>query len=270
MEEADKILRSMGFTEYQIKAWLTLLRRGPLPAEKVAELTSIPLPRVYDTIAELQKNGLVLISKTRPKIFKPVPPQRALEHFVDLQKKEHEDKILSLKTNVGILKEMVSGLRPLPIPEYNSGIWVMEKRSNMIRMLQEQGEEAKKEILMFSGDMSWFPEMITHIKKALKHGVKIKILMAEPGNNAKVKKYLQQAKRLGVDVRTGYTGALRGQVIDSKLVYIALKISGKGINLLEGGERGSEAENKYELTILDNPAMVSTFNDYFRLWWERL
>jgi len=81
MEDEAILLKEMGLTEYETKSYLTLLKLGIATAEQISEAASIPLPRVYDTLVELQKKGFVLISKGRPKKFKPNPPKKALKNF---------------------------------------------------------------------------------------------------------------------------------------------------------------------------------------------
>ncbi len=72
MEKAKAMLKNLGLTEYEAKAYVTLVKFGTLTAEKISEMGKIPLPRVYDTIAELHKKGFVLVGNTRPKKFKAV------------------------------------------------------------------------------------------------------------------------------------------------------------------------------------------------------
>jgi len=70
MEKIEELLRDFGLTEYEIKAFVTLLKLKVATAEQISEVGNIPLPRVYDTLSELKNKGFVLISKTRPKRFK--------------------------------------------------------------------------------------------------------------------------------------------------------------------------------------------------------
>ena len=52
-------LEDAGLSDYQAEAYLTLLDRGTLPAVDVAKNCSIPVPRIYDVVTELERLGYV-------------------------------------------------------------------------------------------------------------------------------------------------------------------------------------------------------------------
>jgi sugar-specific transcriptional regulator TrmB len=269
MNQVKSMLKSFGLTEYEVKAYITLLRLGTSTAEKLSEIGNIPLPRVYDTITDLQRKGLVLVSKTRPKKFKSISPNRALKHFIDLKKKEFDLRIKDLKKD---LKKVVKALSEIPdieVTEKELNIWSTQKRKNVIRILSEQVNSAKKEILAFSGDLSWLPESVDVLRKAIKRGVHIRVL-ATHLDSKKILENIRRAKKLGLNVKRGYNGNLRGYVIDSNTASIAIKSSIKGINIQEKGFPKSDKERKYELIIIENPAIANAFKENFEFWWNKL
>jgi sugar-specific transcriptional regulator TrmB len=260
----ETALRSLRLTDYEIKAWLTLLKYGTLTAERISELGAIPLPRVYDTIAELQKKGFVLIGKSRPKMFRPVNAAKALSHLIDLRKKEFEEKISLLKSNAANALAALSTIETVKKPEHRRGVWTAEKRLNIIKILREQVSAAKREILIFAGDMSWASERIPFIKEIVRRGVRIRVI-AQPPDSREVIGNLKRLSKLKVEVKTGYGGKLRGHIVDKKIASIAIKTP------MEAREQsGSDLEHKYELLIFDNPALVSAFKENFEFWWKAL
>jgi len=52
-------LQDAGLTAYQAEAYLTLLERGTSKAVDVARRSSIPVPRIYDVVKELEQMGYV-------------------------------------------------------------------------------------------------------------------------------------------------------------------------------------------------------------------
>jgi len=263
-------LKSLGLTEYEARAYVTLLKYGTLTAEKISDLGSIPLPRVYDTIAELHKKGFVLISKTRPKVFKPLPLDRSLNNYVETQKKDFDKQLTELKkATKDISKEFKSleNIEKTVSEKWN--IWSIEKRDNIVKMLIEEERKASKEIIIFAGDFSWLYDVEPSIKSAINKGVKIKAII-HPTKSKDIEKIYKHAKKIGIDVKTGYTGMLRGQIIDQKTAYIASKFSERGVNIIEGGVKGKEPRNRYELVIFDNPAIVDAFREYFNFYWKML
>lgn len=265
--QPEAMLRGLGLTEYEIRAWLTLLRHGTLTAERISELGGIPLPRVYDTITELQRKGFVLVSKTRPKMFKTVDAKRALMHFVDVQKKQFEKKVVKLKDDAKVTLQTLTNIQSIQAaPEEKWSVWTIERRKNVQKFFEEQEKDAKKEIAVFSGDMSWLPERISSIRAAVRRGVKFRAIAQKPTKSSdQAVKNLKKAKQLGIAVRTGYTGLLRGNIIDGKIAAIAVKTP-----MAMGGMPGTDEMHKYELMIFDNPVIVAAFKENFEFWWETL
>ena len=270
-EKVENLLREFDLTEYEIRAFVTLLKLKIATAEQISEIGNIPLPRVYDTLSELKKKGFVLISKTRPKKFKPISPEKALNSLIKIKKDNFDQSIKNLEVSIKKIKNTLIEYEPIETSQEESiTIWSTEKRTNVIKNIQELGEKAEKEILIFSGDFSWLSEVALHIRKAVKRGIKIRAIVFDPLESKEIEKNIRLAKKIGIDVRKGYKGLLRGQVIDGKTAYIAVKRSKKGINVIEGGKPGIEGESTYELMMFNNPSLVNAFKENFEFWWNKL
>ena len=263
--QAEAMLRTFGLTEYEVKAYVTLFRLGFATAEQISEAGSIPLPRVYDTLTELQKKGFVLISKTRPKKFKPIEPDRALKSFLDIQRSEYDSQLLKLKSNIPNLIDVLTALEKTVSSDEEWNIWHTEKRTNVVKTLQDQEMSAKKEILIFAGDMSWFNESENMFKKVIKRGIAIKLLMnrARSKNTGNI---VKRARKIGIKVKDNYTGQLRGQIVDNKIAAIAITTS-KGRTV---PDELIDINKKYELIIFENPTIINGFRENFEFWWNKL
>jgi len=67
--ERDEILGGLedaGLTSYQADAYLTLLDMGVSPAVDVARNCSVPVPRIYDVLTELEQMGYAETLDRRP------------------------------------------------------------------------------------------------------------------------------------------------------------------------------------------------------------
>ncbi len=263
------LLKEMGLTEYETKSYLTLLKLGIATADQISETASIPLPRVYDTLVQLQKKGFVLISKGRPKKFKPNPPKRALKNFIENKKNEYDLELRYLKDTVKKLEAALSKVRPIQLREREWDLWSTERRKNIGNILDQQKEMAKKEILIFSGDLSWVSETQKIIKGAIKKGVKIRAVAHEPENKESIKN-IRLAKKNGIKVKIGYEGLMRGHVIDNKVASVAIKQTSDGLNIAGQGTPGSDSYDRYELMTSDNPILVNMIKENFEFWWKNL
>ncbi|OGI12108.1 hypothetical protein A3K64_02105 [Candidatus Micrarchaeota archaeon RBG_16_36_9] len=272
MERVENLLREFGLTEYEIKAFLTLLKLKVATAEQISEIGNIPLPRVYDTLTELKNKGFVFISKTRPKKFKFISPEEALNNLIKIKRDNFEKNSKNLEKNIKEINKILSEIEPVEaLKEELFTIWSTEKRRNVVKSLNDQLDNAKKEVLCFAGDMSWFYESIDHIKSTLKRNVDIKILAKEIDEDSKeFLKNIGKAKKLGIKIKTGYKGTLRGYIIDEDIVSLAIKTSDKGVNVAEEGLPKTDAYRKYELVTINNSVIAKALKENFNFWWNKL
>jgi predicted transcriptional regulator len=56
---AREELEALGFGEYEARAYLTLLQRGPLTGYQVAKASGIPRPNIYPVLSRLEQRGAV-------------------------------------------------------------------------------------------------------------------------------------------------------------------------------------------------------------------
>jgi len=270
MEEAENLLKNFGLTKYETRAYVTLLKLGIATAEQISNVGNIPLPRVYDTLVELQRKGFVLISKSRPKKFKAMLPQKALKSLIDIKKKNYDNKIKEMKNSTRNIIKILSKVQSVRTTEKRKyDLWSTERRKNITKTLDEQKKLAKKEILIFSGDMSWIKETMPTIKQTIKKGIKIRAITHEPKTDVWLKN-IKLAKKIGIDIRTGYKGFMRGHIVDDKIVSIAMKQFGKELNIAGSGKPGSDILLKYELMTSDNPVLVKSLKENFEFWWNKL
>lgn len=81
-ETVERVGAGFDLGEYEIEAYLTVLRHGELTASELAERTDIPQPRVYDTVRSLGDRGLVELRESRPMKVVAIEPGEA---FTDLR-----------------------------------------------------------------------------------------------------------------------------------------------------------------------------------------
>jgi sugar-specific transcriptional regulator TrmB len=249
---------------------VTLLSLGLATAEQLSKRGNIPLPRVYDTLTDLQRKGFVLISKARPKKFSPITIDKAIGNFLSNQKKEFEDKQMHLQEMLPEVKKMVSTIPKGNVSESKWDIWTFDRKSNIVRILDEQKIQAKNDVLIFSGDMSWMLEISEIMRKIVKKGVKVRVLVCDPKGSHQIEKNIADAKKIGMHVKTGYTGLARGHIVDGRLASINLEFSKHGLNIPGKGIPESEKEKSYEMLTFDNPVLISVLKENFESWWEKL
>jgi HTH-type transcriptional regulator, sugar sensing transcriptional regulator len=74
-------LRKLGLTEYEAKAYATLVGVGEATAREVHELSGVPRTRIYDILRELENKGFVEFVQGSPTYYRAVEPDRVMERL---------------------------------------------------------------------------------------------------------------------------------------------------------------------------------------------
>ncbi len=244
------LLRKIGLNEYESKAYLILLTNGSLTAEQISRNASIPLPRVYDTLMKLVRIGIVMVSESRPKLYKPVQPDAAVKNIKASMDIEFEKKILGMEK---LSKIAIAGMKSLEkkCSGEEENFWFYKIKSDPKGIERQEAERlARKEYFSFSGDMSWIERDMEFIKAAIKKKVDFRIIADEGIKNGK---NLKLAKSLGIKVRI-FPMKIRGEIVDGKMAIFVLKIvEGRRVN--------------YEILKVFHTIITKICRDYFLNLW---
>ncbi|WP_436934054.1 HTH-type sugar sensing transcriptional regulator TrmB [Halovenus marina] len=81
-ERLEAVAARLDFSEYEARAYITILEQGSLTATDLADQADIPQPRIYDTVRNLADSGLVELHESRPMRVVAVDPDQA---FADVR-----------------------------------------------------------------------------------------------------------------------------------------------------------------------------------------
>lgn len=129
-QEVERVIEHFDLGEYEIDAYLAVLRYGTLTASEVSERTDVPQPRVYDTVRALADDGLVELQEARPMRVVAVDPREA---FAEVQQE---------------LAELVDALTETytePARE-TEAVTLVKSRLTILRYLEETIELAEYEL----------------------------------------------------------------------------------------------------------------------------
>jgi len=94
MDNLLKDLGALGFTEYEAKVYLALLREYPATGYQLSKQAGIPRSGVYETLGRLEVRGAVLRTEdTKAALYRPMPPEALLNRLTD----EHQRRIETLR-----------------------------------------------------------------------------------------------------------------------------------------------------------------------------
>jgi len=93
-------LTEIGFSEYEAKAYVSLLTRQPATAYEIAKASGVPTSKVYEVLGKLIDKGTVtIIDEGRTRRYVPLEPGE----FLERHRSATEALVASLKTDLSSL-----------------------------------------------------------------------------------------------------------------------------------------------------------------------
>ncbi len=90
-------LGALGFTEYEGKIYLALLKESPANGYQLSKKTGVPRSMVYEALGRLHTRGAVLKSSDgRTTIYRPLSPDQLLDRY----DRQHQQLIHSLRDSL--------------------------------------------------------------------------------------------------------------------------------------------------------------------------
>jgi len=240
-DRAKGILRELGLTEYETRAYLSLLEKGATTASNISEHANVPYSKIYETLNSLEKKGWIETKRGRPSRYYPKSPSEALSAV----RLRLEDSVKSWEQTV------LSELQPLyekrEIRE-KPDIWILRGEFNTIAKLQEMLSKAKSKLMIATptlakGLMQAAVPMLIRLRDS---GVKILFMASQDVGESNLEKMAEVAE---VRVRDHMFGG--GVIVDGKEALLLL------------------GEKKPSLVIWsDHVGLVKFAEDYFQYLWS--
>ena len=151
-------LEQIGFSLYEARAYLALIRGQPANGYDLAKLSGIPTSKIYETLKRLVAKGAALASAGRPTLYRAVPPEELIASF-----RQQTERSLDF---------LASTLPALAVAPSVGVIWRLSDQQAILRHLQEIVMKASREVYL-----SIWPSEASHViapvKIARHHGVRL-------------------------------------------------------------------------------------------------
>lgn len=141
MERAHRLLREIGLTDYEARAYAALASAGPSTAGELSELANVPYSRVYDILSRLERRGWVEIQAGRPTRYKAKAPAEV----VRLLKTEQERQLKEISE--GVIKEL-EPLYERKAEAKRPDVWIIRGDRNLLAKAGEMLARAQVEALI--------------------------------------------------------------------------------------------------------------------------
>lgn len=133
-------LNAIGFTDYEAKVYLALLRVNPATGYQISKQAGIPRSMVYEALGRLDARGAVLKTEEhRATLYRPLPPSALLER--------HE------RSQSHLLERLRSELKRLYAERDEDRFWSISGRESVLSYARQLIQGASEEVMLVLSDL---------------------------------------------------------------------------------------------------------------------
>lgn len=258
-------LRDLGLSEYEARAYRSLLNTGPTTAKELSRASDVPMGRIYDVLNSIEQYNLVRSqTASRPKKYVAVEPATALDRLLDDKKRELDEKAEQYESIVDDLSDELDAAEPVEEQFWTASVGPEET----IDLLLERLTAADRDIVMVAADpaprmdiRTVGDEVLAHLEDALDRGVSVDVLMTR-----------ELVASLSENVGRRYQETLQQR--DDFDVRISDEVTGS-FNIIDGVEVCIQVPNPlasqevFGMIDLKDPEFAADVHEEFHPSWEQ-
>jgi len=135
-------LKSLGFTGYESKVYLTLVIKGALNPTDIANLSGVPRPNVYRVLDALEKEGYVIKEAVHRRKYSAVPLDEIIKRF--------EEKIERNKEIIEKLKRDIKHLTPAELTTSTENVWLINEVNEIKTIIKSILANANRTLIILA------------------------------------------------------------------------------------------------------------------------
>ncbi|MCB2179990.1 TrmB family transcriptional regulator [bacterium] len=161
--EILKELQKLGFTEYEAKIYLALLKNYPSTGYQISKNSGVPRSMVYEGLNRLHTKGAVLETiEGRATYYRPLPPEILLDqHMANLQTLVHD-----LKPNLSELYQN----------QDDTSIWTLSDENAVYAYATQMLQKASQEVFLVINDEA-LKVLYTPLETISKKNISLNVLI---------------------------------------------------------------------------------------------
>lgn len=161
-------LNAIGFTEYEAKVYLALLKDHPATGYQLSKQAGIPRSMVYEALGRLDARGAVLkTEEPKATLYRPMPPDALLDRLID----QHERRISALR----------QGLNTYYNAQDEGHLWTLTGEDTIVSYAREMIAQAESEAMLVLTDSN-LDRLRAAIRDAHARGVAVGSLLTGEGD----------------------------------------------------------------------------------------
>jgi len=174
-------LRDLGLSEYEARAYRSLLQTGPTTAKELSRTSEVPMGRIYDVLNGLEQHRLVRSqAASRPKKYVAVEPEVGLDRLLEAKQRELDKQADQYAETVATLMDDLDSAAPV-----NGQFWTAAVGpGETLELLLERIAAAEDELIYVAGspgsgiDIRSATDRVTEkLDAALERGVDVDLLV---------------------------------------------------------------------------------------------
>ena len=147
-ERAVEVLENLGFSAYEAKAYLGLLKENPVSGYQLSKATGIPRSRIYETLERLTTKGFAISFQEEPVVYAPL----AADALQSQLKETFNGNLSTLETEI----------EQLTTQEQPEVLWNVRGREAILTRARGMIRQAERSIYL----VAW-AETLTTLKEEL-------------------------------------------------------------------------------------------------------
>jgi sugar-specific transcriptional regulator TrmB len=260
-----QMLLPLGLTEYEALTLAYLALFGETKATTIAKATKIPSARIYETIGNLSRLGLLRTKPGRPAVYRAVSPRQAVDILVDAKKQELE----SMKKYADEFVDASQAFEKEREIAYTQSPLLRIVGLGQVSELETRRLYAKsrKNILILTRVGEYLTSFLEDLGRAAKRGVSVMIVFTTPQILSSHEREIQQ--RIVPEVKKTLRGAislrfspnvpLRGTIVDP---------NSSNAEALFFAQEADVAPMFREAALSSNKGLVTALALFFRFIWK--
>jgi|GEM_PF-320808 len=182
--QKNKLLMEIGLSSYESAAYISLLKLGVSEASAIYKDAEVPYGKIYSVLDSLVEKGFAEVQSSRPKKFRGIEPDVALDTFFEKNKAKVENELKTLHLAIDELKPILMSTTSLKTKD--EIFWTTAVTETEIKkFVISQFSEAKKSVCVIPNfyGVPVLTIIFAEFVKALERGVKINMLVSPQFNN---------------------------------------------------------------------------------------
>jgi len=176
----EKLSENFGLSEYEAKAYLSLVTHGASEARKLSLACGVPRTKIYGTLKKLMERGLVVEVVGEPRKFAPTSPEKAFKPYLQSFREKTSDRVISLVESDRLLQLLEEAYKKTSLkgePE-RGDVWIIRRRPEIIRSIREmlcRAERSVNVITTEKGLVLFYKTVGKLLDKTVESGVNVRI-----------------------------------------------------------------------------------------------